>query len=169
MGCCTSHAEVFRATITVAPGGVTCEEARDFLTKGSSWKDIQNKPDAAVVVQSDSWDLQLDGTSNGDVFTVYDTELKTDASGNLVLSYRGTLKISPGVLDFGQTYTFTTGENGMKIDRHVHDLQISGCVSCFGCCFASMMPASLEGENESIERLLNGLHIPELATAIVPS
>merc|ERR1711865_411852 len=82
MGCCTSHAEVFRATITVAPGGVTCEEARDFLTKGSSWKDIQNKPDAAVVVQSDSWDLQLDGTSNGDVFTVHDTELKTDASGN---------------------------------------------------------------------------------------
>ena len=102
MGSCTSHAEVFRATITIGPG-VTCEEARDFLTKGSSWKDIQNKPNATVVVQSDSWDLQLNGTPGGDVFTVYDMESKTDASGNLVLSYRGTLKISPGVLDFGQT------------------------------------------------------------------
>jgi hypothetical protein len=164
MGCCTSHAEVFRATIDVGPG-ITCEQARDFLTKGSSWKDIQNKPEGAVVGQPGSWDLQFDGTPDGDVFTVYGAKLETDASGNLVLSYRGTLKISPGILDFGQTYTFTPGENGITIDRHVYDLQISGCVSCFGCCFASMMPASLEGENKSIERLLNELATADVAEA----
>ena len=144
--------------------GVTCEEARDFLTKGSSWKDIQNKPQATVAVHSDSWDLQLDGIPDGELFTVYDTKLETDASGNLVLSYRGTLKISIGDLDFGQTYTFSARENGITIERHVFDLQISGCVSCFGVCFASLMPASLEGEDDSIVRLLNGL-----AAATVPS
>ena len=44
-------------------------------------------------------------------FSVYDNKLEADASGGLVLSYRGTLKIS-GILDFGQKYTFTPGVVG---------------------------------------------------------
>ena len=170
MGCCSSYEEIYDSQMIV-PAGVTCEQARDFLQKETTWKAI-NSPDGEIINHDDgSWTLQLDGrppNTSGDSFLVYDTKTTgTAAAGDLALDYRGALTISPGVVDFAQTYEFREGrdgggiepasETGITIRRHVHDMQISGCLSCIGCCMPMAFPSSLKTEDDKIVKMLGEL------------
>merc|ERR1711865_38413 len=156
MGClCSRTAEVWDGHIPIAPG-VTCEQAREFLQGPMNWAAIQNQPESTVTKHADgSWDSCF---PSGDVFKVYDQAVTgTVEAGDLALSYRGNLKISPGSMDFGQTYEFIKGAggSGITIRRHVYDLKVDGCISCvMGCCMGTMMVDSLKKENASIAKLL---------------
>jgi len=120
-----------------------------------NWAAIQNQPDSTVTKHDDgSWELRF---PSGDVFTVYDQAVTgTVEAGDLALYYRGSLKISPGSMDFAQKYEFiNSGGSGITIRRHVYDLKVGGCIACVaGCCMGKMMPGSLKKENASIARLL---------------
>jgi len=160
MGCCSSYEKIYDENISVAPG-VTCEQAREFVKQGPTWKAI-NSPDGAIEKHDDgSWTLKL---PNGDPFLVYAQEdTGTAEAGDLALFYRGKMNLGKiGELDFAQKFEFKEGGegSGITIRRQLYDLKISGCISCCGCCCPMALPSGLKTEDAKLNNLLSSLSTP---------
>jgi hypothetical protein len=113
MGCCSSYEKIYDENTNVAPG-VTCDQAREFVTKGSTWK-AANSPDGAIENHDDGpWTLKL---PNGDPFLVYAQEGTGAAeAGGLATFYRGKMNLGEiGELDFAQNFEFKEGGEGSGI------------------------------------------------------